>query len=96
MGAELFHADGQTDMPKRTVAFRNFANAPKNDRTDAQCECMDCITLTQDTVQLQVCFLCVSGPADPIKPDEKLQTIQTIQTIRYRTVNLCIYRMIWE
>jgi len=33
LGAELFHADGQTDG--RTdgqiiVAFRNFANAPKN------------------------------------------------------------------
>jgi hypothetical protein len=26
---ELFHADGQTDMSKLTVAFRNFANAPK-------------------------------------------------------------------
>ena len=30
MGAELFHADGQTDMTKLTVAFRNFGNAPKN------------------------------------------------------------------
>ena len=30
MGAELFHADGQTDMTKVIVAFRNFANAPKN------------------------------------------------------------------
>jgi hypothetical protein len=29
MGAELFHEDGQTDMTKLTVAFRNFANAPK-------------------------------------------------------------------
>jgi hypothetical protein len=37
MGAELFHADGQTDgrtdirtvMTKLIVAFRNFANAPK-------------------------------------------------------------------
>jgi hypothetical protein len=29
-GAELFHADGQTDMTKLIVAFRNFANAPKN------------------------------------------------------------------
>jgi hypothetical protein len=29
VGAELFHADGQTDMTKLTVAFRNFANAPK-------------------------------------------------------------------
>jgi Fe-S-cluster formation regulator IscX/YfhJ len=39
VGAELFHADGrtdgrtdrQTDMTKLIVAFRNFANAPKND-----------------------------------------------------------------
>ena len=30
MGADLFHADGQTDMPKLTIAFRNFANARKN------------------------------------------------------------------
>ena len=28
VGAESFHADGQMDM-KLTVAFRNFANAPK-------------------------------------------------------------------
>jgi len=28
--AELFHTDGRTDMTKLTVAFRNFANAPKN------------------------------------------------------------------
>jgi hypothetical protein len=27
--AELFHADGQTDMTKLTVAFRSFANSPK-------------------------------------------------------------------
>ena len=27
---ELFHANGQTDMTKLTVAFRNFAKAPKN------------------------------------------------------------------
>jgi hypothetical protein len=34
LGAELFHADGRrdrrTDMTKLIVAFRNFANAPKN------------------------------------------------------------------
>jgi hypothetical protein len=34
VGAELFHADIQTDrrtdMAKLIVAFRNFANAPKN------------------------------------------------------------------
>ena len=28
MGVELFQADGQTDMTKLTVAFRNFVNAP--------------------------------------------------------------------
>jgi len=30
MGAELFHADRQTDMTKLIVALRNFANAPKD------------------------------------------------------------------
>jgi hypothetical protein len=31
VAAELFHADRQTkDMTKLTVAFRNFAKAPKN------------------------------------------------------------------
>jgi hypothetical protein len=29
VGAELFHADGQTDVIKLLVAFRNFANPPK-------------------------------------------------------------------
>jgi hypothetical protein len=26
---ELFHADGRTDMTKLVVAFRNFANLPR-------------------------------------------------------------------
>jgi hypothetical protein len=56
MGPELFHADGQTDIAARIVSFRISANAPKNDRTDAQRERMDCITLTQDTVQPQILF----------------------------------------
>jgi len=34
LGAQMFHAggltDGQTNMTKLTVAFRNFANAPKH------------------------------------------------------------------
>jgi hypothetical protein len=34
VGAELFHADGQTDkridMTKLTVIFRNFSKAPEN------------------------------------------------------------------
>ena len=29
VGVELFHADGRTDMTKLTIAFSNFANAPK-------------------------------------------------------------------
>ena len=29
VGAELFHADGRTDITKLIVASRNFANAPK-------------------------------------------------------------------
>jgi len=28
--AELFHADRRTGMTKQLVAFRNFANVPKN------------------------------------------------------------------
>jgi hypothetical protein len=30
VGAELCRADGQTDITKLIVAFRNYANAPKN------------------------------------------------------------------
>jgi len=30
VGAELFHAEGQTYMTKLTVAFRSFVKAPKN------------------------------------------------------------------
>ena len=32
-GAEIFHADGQSDIMKILTVFRNFANAPKIDRT---------------------------------------------------------------
>ena len=30
LGAELFHADGQTEITKPKVAFQNFPNVPKN------------------------------------------------------------------
>ena len=30
LGAELFHADGQTDMTILIITFPNFANAPNN------------------------------------------------------------------
>ena len=32
MEAEMFHADRRTDVMKLTVAFRNFAKAPKTSR----------------------------------------------------------------
>jgi hypothetical protein len=32
MRAELFHADGRTEMTKLIVAFRDFANTPTNTR----------------------------------------------------------------
>ena len=31
VGAELFHADGRTDLTKLKAAFCNCANAPRND-----------------------------------------------------------------
>ena len=30
VGAEMFHEDGRADITKLIIAFRNFANAPKN------------------------------------------------------------------
>jgi hypothetical protein len=38
VGAELLHTDGRTDMTKQIVAFRNFANAPKNSKEMQQLE----------------------------------------------------------
>ena len=34
VGAELIHADGWTDMTKLIVAFRNFANEPKQKKKE--------------------------------------------------------------
>jgi hypothetical protein len=34
VGAELFHAEGQTNMTKLRIAFRSFKNAP--DKNDSQ------------------------------------------------------------
>jgi hypothetical protein len=36
VGAELFHVDGQTEVMKLIVTFRNFVNALKNDNEDIQ------------------------------------------------------------
>ena len=37
VAADLFHADGRTDMTKIIVAIRNFVNAPKNDVHTVPC-----------------------------------------------------------
>ena len=34
VGADLFHADGQTNATKVIAAFRNFTNAPRNDSSN--------------------------------------------------------------
>lgn len=39
LGAELFHADGQTDVTKLTAAFHNFANMPKKKPHSGQPVC---------------------------------------------------------
>jgi len=49
VGAELFHADGQTDMTKLIVAFRGFSNAPKK-----SCESMKWNLLLHKGVKLTV------------------------------------------
>jgi len=54
MGTKLFHADGETYMPKLIVAFRNFTNASKNNIkihvTETGCE-LDAETQQRDQWQ---------------------------------------------
>ena len=50
--AELFHADGRTDMTKLIVAFRNFANVPKMALYPRMCKSVD-----GGDVGDSVCFL---------------------------------------
>jgi hypothetical protein len=53
VGEELFHADGQTDKTKlnTVVAFRNFANAPRNTVITSQVKIM----CGKNTLQYCVC-----------------------------------------
>ena len=37
MGAELFYADGQTDITKLIVVCHNFANAPNTVPDEEEC-----------------------------------------------------------
>jgi hypothetical protein len=45
VGTKLFRADGQTDITKLIVAFRNFANAP-NSHTMAEILTFKCTVLS--------------------------------------------------
>ena len=51
MGAELFPC-GQTDMTELTVAFRNFAYAPKNKVIMCCKVSVDARTLPKDTLDM--------------------------------------------
>jgi len=53
-GAELFHAGGRTDMTTLTVAFRNFANASKNEFTQNNSSANYSITSQSFTQQQRV------------------------------------------
>jgi hypothetical protein len=55
LGAELFHADGQT-WTKLIVAFRNFANAPE--RTKRQIIAIQTYFLTNRKAILCNLFMC--------------------------------------
>ena len=59
MGAELFHADGRTDMSKLTVAFHNYANAPKNNFNvyTVGLQCVHYVCILSDTTLLAVLAL---------------------------------------
>jgi hypothetical protein len=60
MGAELFHADGQMDMTKLTVTFRNFANDPQNDSINNDSSCNNILlhaANTTENIQLYIKIL---------------------------------------
>jgi len=64
VGAELFHADGLTDMVKLIVAFRNFANAPIYSKI-YKCFTFSfrvCSSRTGRTIVLYNCVLPDDGP----------------------------------
>jgi hypothetical protein len=49
VGAELFHVDGQTDMTKITVAFRNSANTLENETVNSTA-CVHLLSKCKGTV----------------------------------------------
>jgi hypothetical protein len=68
VGAELFHADGwadgQTDMTKLMVAFRNFSNAPKK----MKMPCASLINHARNDVCGNGCIFFSNGSTAPWGP----------------------------
>jgi hypothetical protein len=75
VGAELFHADGRTDMTNLTVAFRNFANEPKK---SAQSQEVFIVRLQPETMQ-------------PLRTGLRQGQIVTIDVARIRREFCCFY-----
>jgi len=73
VGAELFHADGCTDMTKVAVAFRNFAKAPKKATPYVQHE--TCIAKAPMTTGTGIQIDCA-------KIQRSSKTVQTISSPR--------------
>jgi len=67
VGAELFHTDGQTDMTKLIVVFRNFANAPKNEQSGARI--MRCLMSCFPFRALCVLIFVFLAAREPLMPD---------------------------
>ena len=57
MGAEVFHADGRTDITKLTVVCRNFAKARKNDEITEKKDKMSLRGKNQNS--RKTCRICV-------------------------------------
>jgi hypothetical protein len=57
VGAELFHANGRTDMTKLIVAFGNFAKAPKN----LHCTCRLYYVFCMDVRKTPIIFSYLTG-----------------------------------
>ena len=62
VGTELFHEDGQIDITKLTVAFRNFANSPKNTLVRSV---ITQVTIRFSTDRLRYCVHTPQGPDVP-------------------------------
>jgi hypothetical protein len=80
--AELFHADGQSDMTEVIVPFRNFANAPKNrlnirkyggKSEDWPCEMLNCPYTVRFPDNGRMCLRVALGELVRTARDDRLE-----------------------